>query len=122
MIIKALQTRQCSAAATMPAGIGEKSTFMGAKTFSKETFLKISQKRKTMQTFGGSRRGAGFEALPPSLFCAKAVLLREARSRDLTLAPLLPQNLQISRGVCTPNLDNQSRADLFSCPAEKGKS
>ena len=75
-----------------------------------------------MQTFGGSRRGAGFEALPPSLFCAKAVLLREARSRDLTLAPLLPQNLQISRGVCMPNLDNQSRADLFSYPAEKGKS
>ena len=86
-----------------------------------------------MQTFGGSRRGAGFEPLPPSLFCAKAVLLREARSRDLTLAPLLPQNLQftkfkefikytdISRSI--PNLDNQSRADLFSYPAEeKGKS
>ena len=87
-----------------------------------------------MQTFGGSRRGAGFEALPPSLFCAKAVLLREARSRDLTLAPLLPQNLQftkfkefikytdISRSI-PMNLDNQSRGDLFSYPAEeKGKS
>ena len=99
----------------MPAGIGEESTFIGAKTFSTESFFENSQKRKTRQTFGGSRRGADFEALPPSLFCAKAVLLREARSRDFTLAPLLPQNLEftefkeftdISRSI--PNLIGKS--------------
>ena len=44
--MKALQTRQCSAAATMPAGIGKKSTFMRAKTFSKEAFFENLTKEK----------------------------------------------------------------------------
>ena len=45
-------------------------------------------------TFGGSRRG-GLECLLPSLPRVSAVLLRDARSRDLTLAPLLPHKMVV---------------------------
>ena len=43
-------------------------------------------------TFGGSRWG-GLELLPPSLSRDSAVRLKDARRRDLTLAPLLPQKM-----------------------------